>query len=245
MSAPLSEQQPGRMTPEFEVALRALVGIHAEGEVALYRNYLKATLDEMGRLTSELAGVRADATAKIRQAAEIAHEARAEVERLRSKYGEAVATVARLEQKRVELERIANAERERVAQFEPLRLGDPTALVSHRCGNPTHPTWLTAGRADRRGCPWCRLAEVERIQQPVGQTVFLADYDGAEDGPKLFATLDAAQAWVADWSSGDGPWDWFERDGIWEQWGTDPDSDRPAARGAGTVSPLTLAGGAS
>lgn len=49
----MSEQSTA-MTPEFEDALRALVGIHAEGEVALYRNYLKATLDEMGRLRAQL-----------------------------------------------------------------------------------------------------------------------------------------------------------------------------------------------
>ena len=162
----------------------------------------------------------------------------AEAERLAGMVVTAYERVAELEQQ------LADAQVQ-AAAFEPLHLGDPRTLVSHRCGNPTHPTWLTAGRADRRGCPWCRLAELDRLQQPVGQTVFLADYDGAEDGPKLFATLNAAQAWVADWSTGDGTWDWFERDGIWEQWGTDPDSDRPAGRGAGIVTPLTLPGGGS
>lgn len=134
--------------------------------------------------------------------------------------------------------------RARVAAFESLRLGDPATLCSHQCSNPAHPVWLSA-RTDRRGCPWCRLAELERMQQPTARTVFLADYDGADDGPKLFASLQAAQAWVAEWSTGDAPWDWFEQDGVWEQWTCDRDSDRPTSKGAGIVTPLELGAAAS
>lgn len=53
----------------------------------------------------------------------------AEVARLRANYAEAVATVARLEQKRAELERIANAERERVAELEAERRSASEALA--------------------------------------------------------------------------------------------------------------------
>lgn len=131
--------------------------------------------------------------------------------------------------------------RKRVAEIDARRLGDLSSLMSIRCGKPTHPVWLTA-RTDRRGCPWCRLAELERLQQPVGRTVYLADYDGAEDGPKIFASLDAAKAWVEEWSTGD-TWDWFDLDGVHEQWTCDADSDRPTNRGNGTVTPLVMPAG--
>lgn len=177
------------------------------------------------------------------------HNPRAVAERLRAKLAKSAAQVSGLEDDlaaalgRSGLDWSELIDVATTAMRRAQLLGDPTLAV-HSCVRPTHPKWIAA-RTDRRGCPWCRLAAVERMRQPVGRTVYLADYDGAEDGPKLFASLDAAQAWVAEWSVGDGPWDWFERDGVHEQWRTDPDSDRPTRKGAGTVTPLELAAAAS
>lgn len=108
----------------------------------------------------------------------------------------------------------------------------------------------------------CREAEAEqrslradlgeaqaRLSTTPPQQWFLADYEGAEDGPTLHVTLDSAQEWVRGWSAGDPYWDWIEQDGVWEQWTCDPDTDRPVNRWSGTVTRVTLAavaaGGAS
>ena len=47
-----------------------------------------------------------------------------------------------------------------LAAYHALELGDPDGRVSASCGNPEHPTWLRAPD-DTRGCPWCRVAELE------------------------------------------------------------------------------------
>lgn len=47
-----------------------------------------------------------------------------------------------------------------LAAYHALALGDPDGRVSASCGNPEHPTWLRAPD-DTRGCPWCRVAELE------------------------------------------------------------------------------------
>jgi hypothetical protein len=86
-----------------------------------------------------------------------------------------------------------------------------------------------------------RNAELEaRAAGPV-TTWFLADSEGAEGGPTLHATLDAAKAWA----DGVEAAEWVEQDGVWVQCICDPDTDRPTHRGAGTVMPLALSGGAS
>jgi hypothetical protein len=121
-------------------------------------------------------------------------EQRAKAAQQQADYAEAVATVARLEQKRVELERIANAEHERVAELE---------------------------------------------QQLAVRSFYLADSEDAENGPTLHTTADAAKAWCDEVEPGD----WFEDEGgVWVQCDTDPDTDRPTTRGAGTVTPLTVQG---
>lgn len=45
-------------------------------------------------------------------------------------------------------------------QFRALELGNLAGRVSATCTNPEHPTWLRV-KADGRGCPWCRVAELE------------------------------------------------------------------------------------
>jgi hypothetical protein len=47
-----------------------------------------------------------------------------------------------------------------LAAYRALDLGDLDGRVSASCGNPEHPTWLRAPD-DNRGCPWCRIAELE------------------------------------------------------------------------------------
>jgi len=47
-----------------------------------------------------------------------------------------------------------------LAAYRALELGDLDGRVSASCGNPDHPTWLRAAD-DERGCPWCRVAELE------------------------------------------------------------------------------------
>ncbi|WP_439947225.1 hypothetical protein [Streptomyces sp. BBFR109] len=47
-----------------------------------------------------------------------------------------------------------------LAAFRALDLGDVDGRVSASCDNPEHPTWLRKPD-DVRGCPWCRIAELE------------------------------------------------------------------------------------
>lgn len=95
---------------------------------------------------------------------------------------------------------------------------------------------VIAKRAETRG--------VELEQQLAARTFYLADYEGISDGPTLHSTLDAAKAWVGQACSDfeDPAWDWYEQDGVWQQWTSDPDTDRPTSRSAGSVLPLTVAG---
>lgn len=81
-----------------------------------------------------------------------------------------------------------------------------------------------------------RTAELE--QQLAARTFYLAESEDAENGPTLHATHVAAIAWCDEVEPGD----WFEDDGVWVQCNTDPDTDRPTTRGAGTVTPLSVTG---
>lgn len=45
-------------------------------------------------------------------------------------------------------------------ELEALELGDLDGRVSATCSEPSHPTWLRSA-SDTRGCPWCRIAELE------------------------------------------------------------------------------------
>jgi hypothetical protein len=106
------------------------------------------------------------------------------------------------------------------------------------------PTVGAAGAEARRAgahkanCPTAveRVAELE--QQLAVRTFYLADSEGAEDGPTLHTTHEAAIAWCDEVEPGE----WYEDDGLWVQCDTDPDTDRPTTRGAGTVTPLTVSG---
>jgi hypothetical protein len=84
-------------------------------------------------------------------------------------------------------------------------------------------------------------AEVQALrEQLAARTFYLADVEGIDDGQSLHVTADAAKAWVEENGGPDG--DWFERDGVWEQWHTDLDTDQPTSRGSGSVLPLVVQG---
>ncbi|WP_371793848.1 hypothetical protein OIE91_11320 [Streptomyces albidoflavus] len=50
---------------------------------------------------------------------------------------------------------------DRSAELEALDLGEVDGRVSATCPDPDHPTWLRAPD-DTRGCPWCRVEELEQ-----------------------------------------------------------------------------------
>lgn len=50
--------------------------------------------------------------------------------------------------------------RARLEAFEALELGTPEGRVSAKCEDAAHPVWLR-DLDDMRGCPWCRVAELE------------------------------------------------------------------------------------
>lgn len=81
-----------------------------------------------------------------------------------------------------------------------------------------------------------RITELEQLLAV--RTFYLADSEGVEGGPTLHTTVEAAKTWADEVEPGD----WFEDDGVWVQCDTDPDTDRPTTRGAGTVTPLTVQG---
>jgi hypothetical protein len=66
-----------------------------------------------------------------------------------------------------------------LAAYRALDLGDPDGRVSASCGNPEHPTWLRAPD-DMRGCPWCRIAELEATSVP-DETEYAVRMPGSND----------------------------------------------------------------
>ncbi|MFD5975521.1 hypothetical protein [Streptomyces bacillaris] len=50
--------------------------------------------------------------------------------------------------------------RARLEAFEALELGTPEGRISAKCDDSSHPVWLR-DLDDMRGCPWCRVAELE------------------------------------------------------------------------------------
>lgn len=48
-----------------------------------------------------------------------------------------------------------------LASYRALELGTPQGRVSAKCEDAAHPVWLRE-LDDVRGCPWCRVAEMER-----------------------------------------------------------------------------------
>ncbi|WP_405506476.1 hypothetical protein OG323_06505 [Streptomyces cyaneofuscatus] len=47
-----------------------------------------------------------------------------------------------------------------LGQYQALELGTPEGRISAKCEDSTHPVWLR-DLDDMRGCPWCRVAELE------------------------------------------------------------------------------------
>lgn len=56
-----------------------------------------------------------------------------------------------------------------LAEFDALELGAVDGRISAACQDPEHPTWLRKP-GDKRGCPWCRIAEVEALKPAAIQT---------------------------------------------------------------------------
>ncbi|CAL9348075.1 hypothetical protein SUDANB1_00404 [Streptomyces sp. enrichment culture] len=50
-----------------------------------------------------------------------------------------------------------------LAAYRALELGTPEGRVSAKCEDPKHPVWLRE-LDDVRGCPWCRVAELEALK---------------------------------------------------------------------------------
>lgn len=95
----------------------------------------------------------------------------AEVDRLRTGYGDAVATVARLEQKRVELEKVANAERERVTELEAERHSTNEALddavAALRAKEQAGDYEVVAYRSPQSGSLYCVPCHAGDVYTPV------------------------------------------------------------------------------
>jgi len=68
-----------------------------------------------------------------------------------------------------------------LAAYRALDLGDPDRRVSASCGNPEHPTWLRAPD-DMRGCPWCRVAELENALTATGRSLSSFIFDSDDPG---------------------------------------------------------------
>lgn len=56
------------------------------------------------------------------------------------------------------------------AELEALELGDLDGRVSATCAEPGHPTWLRS-TTDVRGCPWCRIAELEAERRSTNEAL--------------------------------------------------------------------------
>lgn len=138
-----------------------------------------------------------------------------------------------------ELEGLGIANRARIAALEADRSVDLPRLRADISA------WSKRCRGAESGLRALRvqLAEAQAVVAAGPTTVWwLADYEGAENGPSLHATADSAKEWCAEWSTGDPYWDWVEQDGVWEQWACDTDTDRPVSRGPGTATPTTVQG---
>lgn len=68
-----------------------------------------------------------------------------------------------------------------LAAYRALDLGDPDGRVSASCSNPEHPTWLRAPD-DTRGCPWCRIAELENALASTGRSLSSFIFDTNDPG---------------------------------------------------------------
>lgn len=83
-----------------------------------------------------------------------------------------------------------------LAAFRALDLGTAEGRISAKCEDPKHPVWLR-DLDDVRGCPWCRVAELE--QQ-------LAAKDRPADEDPIAFALTAKAEEVCDHPNGYGPY---------------------------------------
>ncbi|MFE9921618.1 hypothetical protein ACFYQA_08545 [Streptomyces sp. NPDC005774] len=83
-----------------------------------------------------------------------------------------------------------------LAAFRALELGALNGRVSASCIEPGHPTWLRAPD-DTRGCPWCRIAELEAEEErAAAHTEHLATTLVARTEDLMAPELEAAQGTV-------------------------------------------------
>lgn len=68
-----------------------------------------------------------------------------------------------------------------LAGYRALDLGGPDGRVSASCDNPEHPTWLRAPN-DNRGCPWCRIVELENALAATGRSLSSFIFDSDDPG---------------------------------------------------------------
>lgn len=68
-----------------------------------------------------------------------------------------------------------------LAAYRALDLADVDGRVSASCDNPDHPTWLRKPD-DTRGCPWCRIAELENALAATGRSLSSFIFDSDDPG---------------------------------------------------------------
>ncbi len=78
-----------------------------------------------------------------------------------------------------------------LAAYRALDLGTAEGRVSAKCADPKHPVWLR-DLDDVRGCPWCRIAELEAERHSTNEA--LVDVTEALRGKQEAASPDACQA---------------------------------------------------
>lgn len=149
-------------------------------------------------------------------------ETAAELERLRSEHSRYQTAWRRARTRAISLAGAADRAGARVRDMQPALQDALGALL---------------GMQMERDSALKRAAELESAL--AARMFYLADVEGVEGGPTLHTTVEAAKAWV---ESVDDAGDWFERDGVWEQWHCDLDTDRPTSRGTGSVLPLVVQG---
>ncbi|MFG6300178.1 hypothetical protein [Streptomyces rochei] len=114
--------------------------------------------------------------------------------------------------------------RDELTALRALELGDPDDRVSATCADPGHPTWLRA-QDDTRGCPWCRIAELEAERHTTNEALSdaaeqlrrdrdrIAELEHPSTGPDTLA------AWLFQrFYLGSEPWERLDEDNrsYWE-----------------------------
>ncbi len=97
--------------------------------------------------------------------------------------------------------------------FRALELADIDGRVSASCPEPGHATWLRA-KDDVRGCPWCRVAELEAAPATVYRAehpdsgITLGHY-GTETAARAHCEATERRSWLTGTSL---TFDWIEDD---------------------------------